>query len=351
MTAPIIHVLPLTTITRERHLPVPGRVTAQLDRKVTALDVVAEALHGDNHLLLDVAKTFGIQAKDVEHLLQVRVGDKVSANEILARQSGLGMHVIRAPMDGRVVLMSNGYVVLETGDPTFELRAGMPGIITRVISERGVEITFTGALVQGVWGNNQVDLGMMLPVLANPGETLTIQQIDVSQRGSILFAGRCQDARVLQAAAELPVRGMILGSLSPSLLSQALQVRFPIIVLDGFAFNPINKIAYKLLMTNAKREVTLNAVPLDLHNNIHPEIYIPLPVNQYPPAPMEVVEFSPDQPVRLTRAPHPGEIGRIIEVHHSLTTIPNGLRVPTAKVKLDSGEHVIVPLSNLEVMG
>ncbi|MDO9349102.1 MAG: hypothetical protein Q7T47_07425 [Anaerolineales bacterium] len=351
MFAPVAHILPLTTIQRERLLPVPGRVVARMSQKVTPLDVIAETNYGQEHTLLDVASELGISEDAAEDLIHLRTGDRVEKNQVIATRGGLSRKTIRAPRSGRVVAVGGGRLLLEVGEGTYELRAGMPGIVTRLIPERGAEITVNGALVQGVWGNGRVDIGLMLPLLSAPDEPLVASRIDVSLRGSILLAGTCSDAAALRAAGDLPVRGLILGSISSALLPLAMQVRYPLVVLDGFGSRAMNSAAYKLLITNAKREVTVNGEPFNRYTGAAPEIIIPLPVAQQPPMPQAVAAFIPGQQVRLLRAPHVGEIGTLVRLLPGLTVMPSGLRVPAGEVRLESGAGVAVPLVNLEGLG
>ncbi len=351
MLAPVIHVLPLITIHRERLLPVPGRVTAHVDQKVTPLDVVGEAHYGQRHLLIDVAATFGMAPEAAQRLIKVKSGDLVTEGDPIAQRNGLIPQTMRVPVNGRIILVGSGRILMEAGDGVFELRAAIPGRVTRQISDRGVEITFNGALVQGEWGNGQLGLGLLLPIVSKPDEELTINMMDVSLRGSVLLAGYCNDPAALKAAGELPARGMILGSISPALIPLAMQMPYPIVVVDGFGLKRMDGAAFLLLTTNARREVTLNAEPFDRQTGVRPEILIPMPVTEDPPLPRDGEAFASGQPVRLTRAPNVGGVGILAALLPGLTELPSGLRAAAAEVTLDSGELIVVPLANLEVIG
>jgi len=324
-----------------------------MDQKVSPVDVVAETNLGRKHALVDVARLLGISPDKADKLIRCKAGERLTSNQLIAQMPGLISHPIYSPEDGRVVAVGGGQVLMEIGDTIYELRAGLPGIVTRVFPDRGVEITSHGTLIQGVWGNNRVDIGLMLPApqLNSPGDVLETGQLDVSLRGAILIAGHCSDLHALQLAGELPLRGLILGSISPELLPLAIKSKFPIVVTDGFGHHPMNSIAYKLLMTNTKREVALNSTPFNRHTGERPEIFIPLPVSQPPPQARDTDVFSNGQQVKIRRNPNIFEVGSITDIIPGLTDFPSGLSLPAAEVLLESGQKVMIPLVNLEVLG
>lgn len=351
MLAPVVHILPLITLRRERRLPLPGRITVRMDQKVSATDIVGEAHFAQEHILLEVARVFGVSADIARKLVLVKEGDEVTEGQVIAEKPGLFTQTIKAPCNGRVALIGGGRVLLETGKSVFELRAGAPGVVSRIESERSVEITFHGAVIQGVWGNGRLDMGVMYSLLKLPDDVLTPDQVDVSLRGFIILGGHVDHPAVLQNAAEVPLRGLILSSLAPALLPLAAQIPVPIVLTDGFGRRPMNAAAFKILTTNAKRDVALNAEGYDRYRGVRPEVLIPLPVAEEPPLAREVEIFAPGLQVRICRPPHLGALGTIVRLHPEPAHFPSGLRAPAAEIRLENGEQALLPLVNLEVVG
>jgi len=349
--APVHHILPLTTVVRERVLPVKGKVLARLNQKVGPADIVAEATWAREHIFLDIARTLNISADAADKLIRCQAGDKILAGATVAVGRGLLPKMVKSPREGRVVAAGGGQVLIESGESHMELRAGIPGNVVQIIPDRGVVIQTVGALIQGVWGNGRIDTGVMINLADKPDTELTVNRLDVSMRGSIIVAGLVKRANALQAAGDLPVRGLIIGSLFPSLLPIAREMRYPIILTDSFGMLPMNSAAYRLISTNAKREATLNAEFFDRYSGARPEVIIPLPIVAEPGQPRDVEAFAPGQTVRLRRQPAAGLIGTIMVLRPGLTAFPSGLRAAAAEVKVENGEQLLIPLVNLEVVG
>ena len=131
----------------------------------------------------------------------------------------------------------------------------------------------------------------------------------------------------------------------------AREMRFPILLTNGFGSLPMNSAAYKLLATNAKREATLNAEVYDRYSGARPEVIIPLPVSSEPAPSIDVEIFAPGQMVRMRRPPMMATIGSIMNLLPGLTILPGGLRAACAEIRFENGEQALVPLVNLEVVG
>jgi len=350
MLAPVTHFLPLTTIRRERVLPVAGRVVVRAGQKVAATDVIAEARIVTQHLVLDIGRGLGTPAEQVDKYVTRKVGEEVSEGDVIAGPVGLFPRVVRAPRDGRVVAVGGGQVLLELESNPYELRSGLAGQVTELIPDRGAVIETTGALIQGVWGNGRVEGGVLSILAHAPDDELIADRLDISMRGTVVLGGPCLQSEALLAASQIPLRGLILSSMTSDLISTAVKLQLPIILLEGFGRIPINTTAFQILTTNEKRDVTINACIWDHFRGERPEVIIPLPAAGQLAAPREADIFAPGQMVRLHRTSAPGSLGTLVSLRPGQIIFPSGIHAPAAVVRLENNEQVMVPLANLEVI-
>ena len=350
MLAEIKHILPKTIISRERLLPISGNVLVRQGQRVDPLDVVAEAALNRKHLLLNIAHGLGISQTQADELIHYKVGDEIIEGDVIAGPIGLMRRLVRAPATGKVVLVGDGQILLELDSPMVPLRAGLSGEVVSIIPERGAVIETTGALVQGVWGNGHVDFGLMQLKISSADDRLELKNLDVSLRGTVVVGGFCDDPEVLKMAADIPLRGLVLASMSPSLIPLAKKVRCPILVLEGFGKLPMNEVSFDILKANDGQEVSINAEPRDRQHGTFPEIVIPLPVSGDETYPETDLDYRAGQVVRIVREPAAGQIATIQTVHPGMKPLANGLKAQAADVILSFDTVITVPLINLEII-
>jgi hypothetical protein len=350
MLAPVVHVLPMTRIRRHRLLPITGRVLVRKGQNVSAVDIVGEANLEPRHVLLEVARGLGVGIGDADRYLEREAGESVSEGDVLAGPVGWGKRVVRAPCSGKIILTGRGKILIEEDVDPYQLLAGLPGEVVSLIPGRGAVIESIGALVQGVWGNGQINFGLLRVLIKKAEDILTVDQLDIDLRGTVVFAGYCGDEQVLHAAAELPLRGLILSSMAASLIPLAEGISLPIVIIEGFGLLPINSSAFNLLITSDRREIAVKAEKLDSYANQRPEVFISLPVNQMVHEPRDATLFSPGQKVRMVRAPYQSQIGTLITLTPGLEALPNGIKTTSAEVEFENSIKVKLPLANLEVL-
>ncbi len=349
MLAQVTHILGLTNIRRTRTLPVAGRVLVSPGQRVHAADVIAEADTATRHVLLDVRRWLGYTRVDeAERVIVRHEGERVQEGDVIAETGGLFSRIIRAPSDGVIVTITAGRVLMQVESRPVQVLSGISGVVTEVYPERGAAIESSGALIQGAWGNGpMVGEGLMVILLKTPEDELQRTDLEVSLRGAVVVGGHCKDPEALRVAASLPVRALVLASMSSDLIAVARGMEFPIMVIEGFGRVPMNEAAFRLLTTSDKRDVSVYA-PFNLAAGERPELFIPLPTTgQMAP---DSVYFAPNQSVRIQGEPYRGRVGSIVQVRPGLTVLPNGVRAPAADVRLEPETQVIIPLANLEVI-
>ncbi len=348
MLAPVRHILGITNIQRRRVLPVSGNVLVRVGQKVSASDVIAEGQVATRHMLLDIRQSLGgVTTAEAERCIVRQEGDKLQQGDVIAENKGLFARVVRAPQASRIVMSASGRVLLEVESQPLQLQAGMSGVVTEMIPERGALIETDGSLIQGVWGNGRIGEGVMVPILHAPDEELSGEMLEVSLRGSIVVAGHCREVKVLRAAADLALRGLVLTSISADLIVVAARMEYPIMVLEGFGRIPMNEVAYQLISTSEKRDASVNTT-LNPPVGERPELILPLPARGQAPVP--TTYFGPNQTVRIQGDPYRGKVGVLVQLRPGLTQLPNGLRAQAADVRLDKDIQVTIPLANLEVI-
>jgi len=351
MIAPVSYIQPLTTLRRERTMPVEGVVLVNLGDTVHSGDAVARAHLEAKHFILDAGRALGLPPERAKRLILRNVGEQVEQGAIIAGRRGVGARQLRAPAAGTVAAISESQVLLQVSDDSSLLQARVPGVVIDIEPNRGVTIECVCALAQGVWGNGRLADGFLHSVGADPDQLLTADQIDMSLRGVILFVGRCEQRQALELAAQVPIRGLIVGSLATRLQPIAKNLPYPVVAIEGFGSTPMNTDAFKLFSNHNGEQATLNAQPFEPGTQGRPEVIIPIKDAGRPPQPVPVQSFRIGQTVRMLNGPDKALVGEITALLPSSTLYPSGLRTVSAEVALENGHITNYPLANLELLG
>jgi hypothetical protein len=349
---PETRVLPLTMIRRERMLPMPGKVLVNPGEKLQAAQVVAETEVSGEVSVVNVAHLLRVAPARAYKYIKVKEGDDVKMTTIIASKGLTTSGRLKSPVNGFVYRIdkSTGRVLIKVVGQPYELTAYLAGTVANVIAGRGVLIETTGALIQAALGFGGEAYGVLQVVSKRATDAMKVRSIDVTMHGAIVVGGAWFDEAVLQQAIQMQVRGLIVGSMEGSLLRAARRAPFPILLTEGLGHVAMAAPIFKLLKSNAGREVSMSGVTRVRWGVQRPEILIPLPSESKSEPPAFGTPLAIGVRVRVLRGSLQGRVGPVMALPDLPQQMVSGARVRCAEVDLGGDEgRTSIPFANLEI--
>ena len=336
-------------IFRSRTTPSQGNVLVRKGEHITSADIIANSHSQPKHFSLNIARGLGVSKKDASKYLQFEENETVSKGHIVAGPVGFTKRVIRTPTGGRIIDIDEGVLIIRNEGEPYQLKAGLSGEVDELIPGRGAIIKSFGCVIQGIWGNGLLGAGEMVMLVNHSNEEFAADDLELDLRKKVIIGGYCNNRAAIKKAAELPLNGLILPSISPILLPILKDLPFAVILLEGFGKRPINSKAYELLSKNTGQYVEINAETVDRTRGVRPEVIIPGVSGDANDSPETEEEYFTGQMVKVVSPTHSGKIGKLNKLK-GVTRLPNGLFTPAAEVLFEDRSLVVIPLANMEVL-
>ena len=356
-----------TTITRTRRLPIAGDVLVGKGDAVQFDQVVARAnLPGDIETVR-AADILNIDPDEVPEALNIKEGDSVEEGQIIAEIRfffNLFSAQAEASTTGTVEFISDvtGHVGIRKPPVPVDVNAYISGKVADVLEGTGVIIETRGALVQGIFGVGGEKQGV-LKVIAQPGDTLTVGALPEDCSGLVLAGGCNVPADVLREAGKRGAVGVVTGSIGDADLREYLgydlgvaitgheDVPVTLIVTEGFGDLHMAQRTWDVLSELEGKHASLNGATQIRAGAMRPEVIVPLESEEVSGDDSEHShELSVDTAIRIIRVPYFGKLAKVSELPPEPVTIESGATVRVLKAKLDSGEEVLVPRANVEII-
>ncbi len=327
-----------------------GNVQAELGAIVDVRETVARGVVPANHIIIEAAQQLGVSDAELHDLVTVELNRPISEGTFIAGRDPVHGKRILAPFSGLVVYVGEGRIIMQSDPDIIDLEAGVRGQVVQVVEGRGVVIQSTGAVIQGIWGN---DRHVIAPLRFEPKsglEKLALDDVDTTYRGDIIITKTPLTARKINVARAQSFAGIVAPSMDAELLDKALNVNIPIMILTDFGEGQIARNTLHILETYEGYEAVLDAAYPHRFDDRRAELMInKLSKEEMPSG--ETIPLREGLNVRLTRAPYAGRTGTVVEIPSTKVRLANGLRVFGALVEVAVDEIVAVPLVNIELAG
>ena len=354
---------------KDRILPLKGEVKVKKGDKVKAEDVVAVTMLPGKVVPINLANKLGTTPQLLKQFLKVQPGDFIKKDQVLAETKGfLGMFksIVKSPTDGEVESISahTGQMLLREPRIPVEVKAFIDSVVVDVVPEEGVIVENRSAYIQGIFGLAGETTGNIELLVSDPNEELKADKITDAHKGKIIVSGSMISLDAINKAAKCGVNAIITGGIDDQDLKEMLgydigvaitgheKIGTTIVVTEGFGRIKMADKTFGLLKQFNGKKASVHGKTQIRAGVMRPEIIIPIEFDQKDlgaeEAKMPTLEIG--SMIRVIRQPNFGHIGEITSIPEELYKVDSETLVRILKAKLDTGEEVVIPRANVEII-
>ncbi|NLY53629.1 MAG: hypothetical protein GX060_03255 [Firmicutes bacterium] len=318
-------------------------------------------------VVIDLIEELGLNSLTWRDSLLVREGMAVHFEQPIAMRRGTPKSTyVLSPVYGRITGAKDGKVYITPLHTRTDLTAWLSGKVVKVQAGQEVTIRAYAHVVLGAYGIGG-EAGGLLYVAAGPQETLPVAAVDDNWRQKVVVAGATASVDLLRAAQQAQAAAVVVGYMPFALLADFMSgdvtvgftgdedLGFTIILTEGFLPSQMAEGTFRTLQQLEGRYASVNGTTHIRAGVIRPEIIVCEPEQNWPVTDVRVggessLEVGQGSLVKLLREPRRGAIGRVLELPKERQVVASGASVLVARVQLQSGEEITVPIANLQVL-
>ncbi|MDP7008365.1 MAG: hypothetical protein QGI78_02230, partial [Phycisphaerales bacterium] len=256
-----------------------------------------------------------------------------------------------------------GQVILRGPDIPVEVLGYMSGTVTEVTPEVGCTVENDAAFIQGIFGIGGETCGTITMAVDSPDQILTGANLSEEMRGCVVIGGARMTDEAIETARKYGVAALVGGGMDDQDLRDFLgydlgvaitgseKKGITVVVTEGFGDIAMANRTFELLKSFEGHEASINGATQIRAGVMRPEIIIPLDAGSADEEPEHSGGFLElGKPLRIIRDPYFGMIGTVKALPPDPHVLGSGSKARVLEVELATGEAVIVPRANVELI-
>lgn len=353
-----------------RQLPIPGDVLVQVGQKVKADDVVAQTFMPGDITPINLANLLSLPAGDVKECMLKKEGERIKVGEPLARTKGIfGMFKseYKSTVEGTIENVSDmtGQVIVRGEPIPVQVRAYLSGTVVEVLPGEGCIVEAEVTFVQGIFGIGGETHGPIKVACPSHDQELTEDLITADMAGCIVVGGARMTDKAIKKAASVGAKAVISGGIDDQDLKEFLgydlgvaitgneEKGITLIITEGFGEIAMAERTHRLLVSREGAEASVNGATQIRAGVMRPEVLVPIRAADTVEKSEETFEagvLEVGRLLRIIRDPYFGLIGRVSALPSEPAVLGSGSKARVLEVRFDSGESVIIPRANVELI-